>query len=214
MKKYKVNLKQTYIQDQEVTIHVESDLSLEELENEISEITSGWRIARLSEAELIRTGKINGYVKGSYSTWDGDYDNTDDVTTFIEELNSEGDDGETIVDDTEDEEEIVAEEETVEEEDNNSIKSEPNPKRTKREPNPAFMEALNVSPELETIVGKGPMPRTEVVSKLWDYIKKNNLQDLQERTNINADANLQKVFEGKKQVTMFEMTKLVSKHLS
>ena len=87
MKKYTVNLNQTYMQDISVTIQVESDLSLEELENEISGITSEWRIARLSEEELIGTGLISGveYVKGSYSTWDGDYDPSSDVTVSVEE---------------------------------------------------------------------------------------------------------------------------------
>ena len=85
MKKYTVTLNQTYMQDYSVTIQVESDLSLEELENDISEITSEWRIARLTEEELIQTGKISGYVKGSYSTWDGDYDPSSDVSTSIEE---------------------------------------------------------------------------------------------------------------------------------
>ena len=73
------------MQDFEVTIQVESDLTSEELDNQISEITSEWRIARLSEAELIKTGKISGYVKGSYSTWDGDYDPSSDVRTSVEE---------------------------------------------------------------------------------------------------------------------------------
>ena len=76
------------------------------------------------------------------------------------------------------------------------------------------MKPMNVSGELAEVVGKGPMPRSEVVKKLWVYIKKNDLQDPQNRRNINADANLQKVFGGKKTVNMFEMTKLVSKHLS
>ena len=73
---------------------------------------------------------------------------------------------------------------------------------------------MNVSPELALVVGKGPMPRSEVVKKLWVYIKKNGLQDKQNKRNINADENLTKVFGGKKTVNMFEMTKLVSKHLS
>jgi len=81
-------------------------------------------------------------------------------------------------------------------------------------PNSAFMKPMNVSGELAAVVGKGPMPRSEVVKKLWVYIKKNNLQDAQNRRNINADENLKKVFGGKKTVNMFEMTKLVSKHLS
>lgn len=79
--------------------------------------------------------------------------------------------------------------------------------------NSAFMKPLNVSPELAAVVGKGPMPRSEVVKALWVYIKKNNLQDAKNKRNINADANLKKVF-GKDMVNMFEMTKLVSKHLS
>jgi chromatin remodeling complex protein RSC6 len=80
--------------------------------------------------------------------------------------------------------------------------------------NSAFMKPLNVSPELAAIVGKGPMPRSEVVKKLWVYIKKNNLQDPKAKRNIVADADLKKVFGGKGTVDMFEMTKLVSKHLS
>ena len=83
-----------------------------------------------------------------------------------------------------------------------------------RKPNPAFMKPLNVSSELAAVVGKGPMPRSEVVKKLWAYIKKNGLQDQKNRRNINADENLKKVFGGKSTVNMFEMTKLVSKHLS
>ena len=80
--------------------------------------------------------------------------------------------------------------------------------------NSAFMKPLSVSSELAAVVGKGPMPRSEVVKKLWVYIKKNNLQDQKNKRNINADENLKKVFGGKRVVNMFEMTKLVSKHLS
>ncbi|MBI4114592.1 MAG: hypothetical protein HY445_01995 [Candidatus Niyogibacteria bacterium] len=79
--------------------------------------------------------------------------------------------------------------------------------------NSAFMKPLRVSDELAAVVGNGPMPRPEVVKKLWEYIKKHNLQDPNNKRNINADANLKKVF-GKGTVNMFEMTKLVSKHLS
>lgn len=78
----------------------------------------------------------------------------------------------------------------------------------------AFMKPMKISSELAEVVGKGPMPRSEVVKKLWVYIKKNNLQDPAKKRNINADENLKKVFGGKKTVDMFEMTKLVSKHLS
>ncbi len=80
--------------------------------------------------------------------------------------------------------------------------------------NSAFMKPMRVSSELAEVVGQGPMPRSEVVKKLWAYIKKNGLQDKQNKRNINADENLIKVFAGKKTVNMFEMTKLVSKHLS
>ncbi|HOE68660.1 MAG TPA: SWIB/MDM2 domain-containing protein [Candidatus Omnitrophota bacterium] len=80
--------------------------------------------------------------------------------------------------------------------------------------NAAFMKPMNISSELAVIVGKGPMPRSEVVKGLWAYIKKNGLQDSKNKRNINADANLKAVFGGKSVVNMFEMTKLVSKHLS
>ncbi len=80
--------------------------------------------------------------------------------------------------------------------------------------NSAFMKPLNVSPELAVVVGNGPMPRSEVVKKLWVYIKSKNLQDPKDKRNINADEALKKVFGGKAVVNMFEMTKLVSAHLS
>jgi chromatin remodeling complex protein RSC6 len=80
--------------------------------------------------------------------------------------------------------------------------------------NSAFMKPMNVSADLAAVVGKGPMPRSEVVKGLWAYIKKNNLQDPKNKRNINADAALKKVFAGKDVVNMFEMTKLVSAHLS
>ncbi len=80
--------------------------------------------------------------------------------------------------------------------------------------NSAFMKPMTVSAELAAVVGKGPMPRSEVVKALWVYIKKNDLQDPKNKRNINADAALQAVFGGKKVVNMFEMTKLVSAHLS
>ncbi len=86
--------------------------------------------------------------------------------------------------------------------------------KKKRKPNPAFMKPMQISDALANVVGSKPLPRTEVTKKLWMYIKKNKLQDKVNRRNINADANLKAVFGGKKQVSMFEMTKLVSKHLS
>jgi upstream activation factor subunit UAF30 len=86
-------------------------------------------------------------------------------------------------------------------------------KKTARKPNAAFMKPLNPSKELAEIVGASALPRTEVMKKVWAYIKKNNLQDAKNRRAINADDKLKAVFGGKKQVTMFEMTKLVSNHL-
>ena len=83
-----------------------------------------------------------------------------------------------------------------------------------RKVNPALLKPMNVSADLEAVVGKGPMPRSQVVKKLWEYIKKNGLQDQANKRNINADEALKKVFDGKGVVNMFEMTKLVSKHLS
>ena len=76
------------------------------------------------------------------------------------------------------------------------------------------MKPMTISGDLAKVVGNGPMPRSEVVKKLWVYIKKNNLQDSKNRRNINGDENLKKVFGGKGVVNMFEMTKLVSEHLS
>lgn len=79
--------------------------------------------------------------------------------------------------------------------------------------NPALSKPLTLSPELEAVVGAGPLPRTEVVKKLWEYIKKNDLQNPKNKRNILADEKLKPVFGGKSEVTMFEMTKLVSAHL-
>ena len=83
----------------------------------------------------------------------------------------------------------------------------------KRKPNAAFMKPVTPSAALAEVVGAKPMPRTEVTKKLWAYIKKNGLQDKKNRRQINADDALKAVFGGKKNVNMFEMTKLVSKHL-
>jgi chromatin remodeling complex protein RSC6 len=77
-----------------------------------------------------------------------------------------------------------------------------------------FMQPMQVSEELAAIVGRGPMPRTEVTKKLWAYIKAHKCQDTKNKRNINPDDKLAKVFGGKKTINMFEMTKLVSKHLS
>lgn len=78
--------------------------------------------------------------------------------------------------------------------------------------NSALSKPLNLSPELEAVIGKGPLPRTEVIKKLWEYIKQHNLQNPQNKRNILADDKLKVIF-GKGEVTMFEMTKLVSAHL-
>lgn len=86
--------------------------------------------------------------------------------------------------------------------------------KAKRKPNAAFMKAMTPSSALAAVVGSKPLPRTEVTKKVWEYIKKNKLQDAKNKRNINADATLSAVFGGKKQVSMFEMTKLVNKHLS
>lgn len=86
--------------------------------------------------------------------------------------------------------------------------------KTKRTPNAAFMKAMNPSSTLAAVIGNGSMPRTEVVKKIWGYIKKNGLQDKKNKRMINADDKLKAVFGGKSQVSMFEMTKLVNKHLS
>ena len=82
-----------------------------------------------------------------------------------------------------------------------------------RTANPALLKPMQLSSELEAVVGKGPMSRGEVVKKIWDYIKKHDLQNPQNKRNILADEKLLPVFGGKKEVTMFEMTKLVSAHL-
>jgi upstream activation factor subunit UAF30 len=86
-------------------------------------------------------------------------------------------------------------------------------KSSKRKPNAAFMKPMTPSAALAEVVGSKPMPRTEVTKKIWQYIKKKGLQDSKNRRNINADDALKAVFAGKKTVTMFEMTKLVNKHL-
>ena len=83
----------------------------------------------------------------------------------------------------------------------------------KRKPNAAFMKPMQISAALAAVIGAGPYPRTEVTKKLWAYIKKHGLQDSKNRRNINADEKLKEVFGGKKQVSMFDMTKLVSNHL-
>ncbi len=84
---------------------------------------------------------------------------------------------------------------------------------SKRKPNAAFMKAMTPSASLAAVIGSTPMPRTEVTKKIWDYIKKNKLQDAINRRLINADEKLRAVFGGKGKVSMFEMTKLVSNHL-
>ena len=83
----------------------------------------------------------------------------------------------------------------------------------KRTPNAAFMKPMTPSAQLANVVGSSPIPRTEVTKKLWGYIKRKGLQDSKNRRNINADENLKPIFGGKAQVSMFEMTKLVNKHL-
>jgi upstream activation factor subunit UAF30 len=84
----------------------------------------------------------------------------------------------------------------------------------KRVPSAAFMKPMQPSPQLSAVVGSTPIPRTEVTKKLWQYIKRNGLQDAKNRRAINADDKLRPVFGGKSQVSMFDMTKMVNKHLS
>jgi chromatin remodeling complex protein RSC6 len=86
-------------------------------------------------------------------------------------------------------------------------------KSKKRKPNAAFMKAMNPSAALAAVIGSGAMPRTEVTKKIWAYIKRHGLQDKKNRRNINADDKLKPVFGGKGTVSMFEMTKLVNRHL-
>jgi chromatin remodeling complex protein RSC6 len=86
-------------------------------------------------------------------------------------------------------------------------------KKSARKPNAAFMAPLTVSSTLAEVIGSKPMPRTEIVKKIWDYIKKNNLQDKKNRRMINADAKLKTVFGGKSQVSMFELAKVINNHV-
>jgi chromatin remodeling complex protein RSC6 len=92
-------------------------------------------------------------------------------------------------------------------------KAAPKKARKARKPNAAFMKPMTPSSMLAAVVGSMPLPRTEVTKKIWDYIKKNKLQDSINKRLINADEKLRQIFGGKKQVSMFEMTKLVSSHL-
>jgi upstream activation factor subunit UAF30 len=85
--------------------------------------------------------------------------------------------------------------------------------KKKRKPNAAFMAPLTPSPALAAVVGSKGIPRTQIIKKIWDYIKKNNLQDKKNRRAINADAKLKVVFGGKDQITMFELAKIVNKHV-
>jgi chromatin remodeling complex protein RSC6 len=94
-----------------------------------------------------------------------------------------------------------------------AVKSKGAKKKSARKPNAAFMAPVTPSPALAEVVGAKPIPRTEVTKRLWLYIKKNGLQDQKNRRMIKADATLKTVFGGKSQVNMFEMTKLVGKHL-
>ena len=95
-----------------------------------------------------------------------------------------------------------------------AVKKAPAKKAAKRAPNPAFMKPMTPSAQLAQVIGDKPIPRSEVAKRLWAYIKKNNLQDAKNRRAINADDKLRPVFGGKAQVSMFDMTKLVNKHLS
>jgi len=86
-------------------------------------------------------------------------------------------------------------------------------KKSARKPNAAFMAPLNLSPALADVIGSKPSPRTEIIKKIWDYIKKNGLQDKANRRMINADAKLKTLFGGKGQISMFELAKVVNNHV-
>jgi upstream activation factor subunit UAF30 len=86
-------------------------------------------------------------------------------------------------------------------------------KKTKRKPNAAFMAPLSASPALADVIGNNPLPRTEIIRKIWDYIKKNKLQDSTNRRMINADAKLKTLFAGKSQISMFDLAKVVSSNV-
>lgn len=86
-------------------------------------------------------------------------------------------------------------------------------KKAAKKPNPALMKPVQPDDVLAVVVGSKPIPRSEITKKIWDYIKKNGLQDTKVKTNINADEALKAIFGGKSKVTMFEMTKLVSAHI-
>jgi upstream activation factor subunit UAF30 len=94
------------------------------------------------------------------------------------------------------------------------MEESPMAKKSARKPNAAFMKPVTPDDALAAVVGAKPLPRTELTKKLWAYIKKNNLQDQKNKRQINADDKLKAVFNGKKSVSMFEMTKLVSGHVS
>ena len=86
-------------------------------------------------------------------------------------------------------------------------------KKSARKPNAAFMAPLTASPALADVIGSKPMPRTEIIKKIWDYIKANKLQDNKNRRMINADSKLKPLFGSKSQISMFELAKVVSKHV-
>ncbi|MFZ5973118.1 MAG: SWIB/MDM2 domain-containing protein [Bacteroidota bacterium] len=91
--------------------------------------------------------------------------------------------------------------------------AKPAKKKSARKPNAAFMAALTPSATLAAVIGNKAVPRTEIIKKIWDYIKKNKLQDAKNKRMINADAKLLALFGGKKQVSMFDLAKIVSKHV-
>ncbi len=88
------------------------------------------------------------------------------------------------------------------------------PKKSTRKPNAAFMAPLELSPALAEVIGKKPLPRTEIIKKIWEYIKKNGLQDQKNKRMINADDKLKVVFDNKKQISMFELAKIINNHVS
>ena len=94
-----------------------------------------------------------------------------------------------------------------------AAKKKPAKKKSARKPNAAFMAPLTLSPALAEVVGSKPLPRTQIIKKIWEYIKKNNLQDSKNRRMINADSKLKVLFAGKDQISMFELAKVVNNHV-
>ena len=199
MKEYTIVLNQTVTAEMVVRLKVNSEKCLEELQEEIEGLASGWlRLARLNPL----CDGIDGFIVDSLSSeleYDGE-DGGDVSVQVIQNEKSMGDDVEEVAVDSQVD---LDGQDTVRFDEENTLG-----------PRAASIKVMTVSPALAVIVGPGPMARTKVTVKLWEYISKNGLQDNANRRMINADEKLKVIFNGKKQVSLFEMTKLVSRHLS